>query len=81
MAKTFNIAFTGDAAALLNRARAIAVSNGAQISGDSSRGSFSGKGIIGNYSVSGNTVSVTISDKPALIPWGIVESQLRSFFQ
>jgi hypothetical protein len=81
MAKTFSITFAGDATSLLNRARTVAASNGAQISGDTNRGTFNGKGVAGNYSVSGNTVSVTISDKPALIPWGVVESQLRNFFQ
>ncbi len=81
MSKSFSVNFTGDAASLLARARKTAADNGAQVSGDTNKGSFSGRGVEGSYTVSGNTVNVTVDKKPMIIPWSLVESQLKQFFQ
>jgi hypothetical protein len=81
MAKSFSVNFTGDATSLLERARKTAADNGAQVTGDTNKGSFSGRGVEGSYTVSGNTVNVTVDKKPMIIPWPLVESQLKQFFQ
>ncbi len=81
MSKSFSVPFTGDAPSLLARARKTATDNGAQITGDTNKGTFSGRGVEGSYTVSGNTVNVTVDKKPVIIPWSLVESQLKQFFQ
>jgi hypothetical protein len=81
MSKSFSVNFTGDPAPLFERARKAAADNGAQITGDTNKGSFSGRGVEGNYTVSGNTVNITVDKKPVIIPWPLVESQLKQFFQ
>ena len=81
MSKSFSVNFTGDATSLLERARKTAADNGAQVTGDTNKGSFSGRGVEGSYTVSGNTVNVTVDKKPMIIPWSLVESQLKQFFQ
>ena len=53
---------------------------GVDFKGDTTSGSFSGKGVKGTYLIQDRGVNVTITDKPALIPWGVVESQVRGFF-
>jgi hypothetical protein len=81
MSKSFSVPFTGDAASLLERARKTAADNGAQVTGDTNKGTFSGRGVEGSYTVSGNAVNVTVDKKPMIIPWSLVESQLKQFFQ
>jgi len=81
MARSFSVPFTGDAASLLARARKAATDNGAQVTGDANQGTFSGRGVEGSYTINGNTVTVTIDKKPLIIPWSLVESQLKQFFQ
>jgi hypothetical protein len=81
MSKSFSINFTGDASSLLKRAQKVAIENDARITGNTSKGAFSGKGVEGNYTVSGNTVNVTVDKKPMIVPWPLVESQLKQFFQ
>ena len=53
---------------------------GVDFKGDTTSGSFSGKGVKGTYLIQDRGVTVTITDKPALIPWGVVESQVRAIF-
>ncbi len=81
MSKSFSIPFIGDTTSLLERARKAAADNGAQVTGDTHKGTFSGRGVEGSYTVSGNTVNVTVDKKPMIIPWSLVESQLKQFFQ
>jgi len=81
MSKSFSVPFTGDPSSLLERARKAAADNGAQVVGDTNKGTFSGRGVEGSYTVSGNIVNVTVDKKPMIIPWSLVESQLRQFFQ
>lgn len=80
MAKTFQIKYSGEAGALVEKARKQAQDSGAQFSGDEKSGTFSGKGVVGRYEVEGDTVSVTIEKKPFPAPWVLVEKKIRGFF-
>ena len=80
MSRTFSVSFTEDPNALIARADKAAIKYGVDFKGDTTSGSFSGKGVKGTYSIQGRGVTVTITDKPSLIPWGVVESQVRGFF-
>ena len=80
MAKSFTVNFTGDPETLVQRAEVAARQNGAQFTGDANAGQFSGSGVQGRYQVSGNTITITIDQKPFFAPWSLVESQIKGFF-
>ncbi len=80
MARTFSVNVTEDPNTLVTRAEKVATENGAVFRGDTTSGSFSGRGVRGTYQIQGRTVTVTITDKPLFVPWGVVESMVRGFF-
>ncbi len=80
MARTFSVNVTEDPNTLVTRAEKVATENGAAFRGDTTSGSFSGRGVRGTYQIQGRTVTVTITDKPLFVPWGVVESMVRGFF-
>ena len=80
MSKTFEIPLGGDAVALVNKAQAAATTYAATFSGDISSGSFSGRGFDGSYTIIENMATVTITKKPFIVPWILVESKVRGFF-
>jgi hypothetical protein len=77
LAKTFSIETTAAPSALLARARRTASENGAVLVGDESSGRFSHEMARGEYHTLGRTVIVTITEKHWLLPWPVVEAQLR----
>jgi hypothetical protein len=79
--KTFRVQTQKDPDTLVKEARQVAKENDATFEGDTSSGSFSGKGVEGNYQIEGQTVEVTITDKPTLAPWSKVESKVKEFFE
>jgi hypothetical protein len=72
---------TKNPSTLLSEARRVAKENGATFRGDTTSGSFFGKGVKGRYKIEGGTVKVTITDKPALASWSTVESKVKEFFR
>ena len=78
--KTFSINTNKDPETLVQEARTVAEENNATFSGDASAGTFSGRGVEGSYEVEGNTVTITVTDKPRLATWSKVESKVKEFF-
>jgi hypothetical protein len=68
---------TMDPLSLLARAKRVAKENDAALVGDREAGRFSHDMIRGEYRMVGQTVIVTITDKHWLVPWPMIESQLR----
>jgi hypothetical protein len=81
VARTFRIDTIRDPLSLLVRAKNIATENGASLVGNKKSGRFSHDMVKGEYSMVGQTVTVTITDKHWLVPWPMVESQLRALVQ
>ena len=79
--RTFSIKATKNPATLVSEAKKVAKDNNATFRGDTTSGSFSGKGVEGRYKIEGGTVKVTITDKPTLAPWSKVESKVKEFFE
>ena len=79
--KTFSVNTQKDPDTLVSEAKRVAEENDATFEGDTSSGSFSGQGVEGNYEIQGQTVEVTITDKPTLASWSKVESKVREFFE
>ncbi len=47
--------------------------------GDAVMGEISGSGIKGRYKFSGNTLMLTITDKPTLLSWDSLQRKLQNF--
>lgn len=77
MARTFSIDTTMDPLSLLARAKRVAKENDAALVGDKDSGRFSHNMVKGEYRMVGQRVIVTITEKHWLVPWPVVESQLR----
>jgi hypothetical protein len=77
VARTFSMDTTLNPSLLLARARTVAKENGATLVGDKDSGRFSHDMASGEYRMVGQKVIVTITQKHWLIPWPVVESQLR----
>lgn len=78
--KTFSVNTNKDPETLVQEARTVAEENNATFSGDANSGTFSGRGVEGSYEVEGNTVTITVTDKPRLATWSKVESKVKEFF-
>lgn len=51
-----------------------------EFEGDSEKGYAKGKGFHVEYLVIGESCTLTVTKKPLLIPWSLVESQLEKLF-
>ncbi len=80
MAHSFTLSLTTTPAALLERAKKLAAENDAVFQGDTSSGSFTASGVEGSYQIDADTITITVTDKPFLAPWALVESKVRGFF-
>jgi hypothetical protein len=80
VAKTFSMDTTLNPSLLLARAKKAASESGATLIGDKQSGRFSHGMVRGEYRMVGQTVIVTITDKHWLLPWPVVEAQLRKLF-
>ncbi len=79
--RTFSIRATKNPSTLVSEAKKVAKENDATFKGDTTSGSFSGKGVEGRYKIEGGAVKVTLTDKPSLASWSTVESKVKEFFR
>jgi hypothetical protein len=77
VARTFRVHTALKPSSLLARAKKAASESGATLIGDKQSGRFSHDMVSGDYRMVGQTVIVTITDKHWLLPWPVVEAQLR----
>lgn len=81
MACDFSIPFSGNAESILAKARGAVQSQGGDFNGDTNGGEFTvsvfGNKIVGNYTVSGQTLNINITDKPFMVPCSAIESFLK----
>jgi hypothetical protein len=77
-----SIPFSGEAEIILAKAKAAIESQNGDFTGDANSGSFEvsvfSNLISGHYNVSGQTLNLTITEKPFLISCGVIESILKS---
>ena len=79
MARTFSLDTKLRPSSLLARAKKAAYANGATLFGEERSGRFSHEMAKGEYRMAGRKVIVTVTDKHWLLPWPVVEVQLREF--
>lgn len=80
MSKSFEVKLNSDPDAVIARARLAARDHGVSFEGDGQTGHFTGHGIEGSYLIFEDTLSLQISKKPFIMPWGLIESSVRKFF-
>lgn len=84
MCEPFEIVFTGSTEELTAKAAKKLELQGGTLTGDIHTGRlaiilpFVGA-IAGDYAISGQKITLTITDKPALLPCGMIESKIRDF--
>ena len=82
MACDFTLPFSGDPESVLAKARKAVESQGGSFTGDTNRGDFHvsvfGNKIVGNYTVSGQTLNINITDKPFMVPCSAIEGFLKN---
>jgi len=69
-----------EAEILVEKLRKLAVKHDIEFDGDTSRGYARGKGFHVEYRVMGKKCTLTVTKKPLLVPWGLVEAQLHKLF-
>jgi hypothetical protein len=84
--RTFKVKVADDVTSVLNKVRSQIKSAGGKFDGDTLSGTFSGDvsvmgSFVGNYEVSGTTVTITITKKPFTIPCNSIESKIREYFR
>jgi len=79
VAKTYELDTTVSPSSLLRRAKKAAYANDATLFGDERSGRFSHDMLTGEYRMVGQKVIVTVTDKHWLLPWPVVDAQLRKF--
>ena len=70
-----------DFAERLERAKAAAYKAGIEMEGDLKSGTFGGMGVGGKYVVDGETLAVTVTDKPFFFPEEMIHDKIRKFFE
>jgi hypothetical protein len=81
MAHTFTIPLDGRSASeLIRKAKNAAGQSGGVFVGDERKGSFSTKEVAGSYEISGGYALITMTKKPFIAPWNLVEAKVREFF-
>jgi hypothetical protein len=64
---------------ILEKVKVEAGRNGLFFDGDETKGGFSGHGIEGNYEICDGILKLTVSKKPLIAPWSLIESKVRSY--
>ncbi len=80
MSKVFTIHLTAPPEAVIAAAKIAAQKNGVAMEGDDTEGQFDGHGIKGSYAILDQILSVSITKKPLVMPWGMIEKTLTNFF-
>jgi len=85
MAYSFTIKLDDELDSVLKRVESGIRGNGGRFQGDTESGSFAGKSVLGfikgSYrSLSGEEIRIIITDKPFLVPYRTIESEIRKYF-
>lgn len=65
---------------IVEKLKKLAVKHDIEFAGDVVRGYARGKGFHIEYRVEGVSCTLTVTKKPLLVPWAMVESQLHKLF-
>ena len=82
MCEPFDVTFTGDAAQLVAKAKTEIEAQDGAFTGDTNAGTLNISlpivgGIQGSYKISGQVITISITQKPQFVPCGMIESKIR----
>ena len=81
---TLSINLTRDINLLLTQVESTILSAGGDFNGNNEKGQFSGKTALGKvkgeYTVSGQSITINITKKPGIVPMNKVLSKIHSYF-
>ncbi|WP_232470298.1 MULTISPECIES: hypothetical protein [Methylococcus] len=80
MSKVIEIKIGSEPRSLVAKAEKAAREKGMEFSGDETSGRFSGNGVDGIYEFRGDVLAITITKKPFVLPWAVIEASVKSFF-
>jgi len=80
MSRLIEIQLQEDGSLVMQRVRETAKTYGAELEGNDDCGKFCGKGIHGTYAIKGDKLAISITKKPMILPWGVIEKTVQKFF-
>ena len=85
LAHTFTVALNDEIPAVLTRVGSAITESGGVFSGDAAKGVFQGNSVMGPIkgeycSVSENEIRITINDKPFIVPYSMIEGEIKKYF-
>ncbi|HTR45302.1 MAG TPA: hypothetical protein VMH06_06290 [Thermodesulfovibrionales bacterium] len=85
MTHSFTIRLNDEISSVLKRVESGITGNGGRFEGDLECGTFAGKSVLGfiegrYHSLSDREIRITITDKPFIVPYRTIESELRKYF-
>ena len=85
MAHSFKIKLNEDISSVLKKVESHVTGGGGSFRGDEDKGSFDGDSLLGHIkgeycSISGSEIEITIKNKPFLVPYSVIESEIKKYF-
>jgi hypothetical protein len=85
MSHSFTVKVTDEGAALLNHTATQITKNGGTFEGDKDSGTFKGNSVLGPVGgeycrISEDEIRFTITEKPFLVPYSIIEAEIAKYF-
>ncbi|QXP86534.1 hypothetical protein KW113_00760 [Methylococcus capsulatus] len=80
MSKIIEIKIGSEPRSLVAKAEKAAREKGMEFFGDETSGRFSGHGVDGVYEFRGDVLAITITRKPFVLPWAVIEASVKGFF-
>ncbi|RPI34920.1 MAG: hypothetical protein EHM54_08975 [Nitrospiraceae bacterium] len=85
MAHSFTVKLTDEISSVIGRVRDEITGSGGRFEGNDEYGSFDGSSFLGTIKgeyrcISGNEIEITITDKPFILPYGTIESEIKQYF-
>jgi len=81
MAVQVKVTVKGKIPDVLAAVKAEAAKNKIKFNGDASKGTFAGEGIEGNYSISGQVITINVTKQPWYAPDSSVKSAIENWFK
>jgi hypothetical protein len=85
MSHDFTVQLNNEIPSVLKKVESEITGNGGNFKGNEEKGSFDGKTLLGlirgEYCcLSGNEIKITITHKPLLVPYSVIESEIKKYF-
>lgn len=85
MPHSFTVTLSDEISAVLQRVESAITRTGGSFRGNTERGSFAGKSLLGVIKgeyrgITENEIRITITDKPFAVPYGVIEFEIKKYF-